>query len=328
MLSRRDFLVRSTAAVAATSFSQTAIARAFQQAQAPPPPQQTPPAWTPVFTPIRRNVGFYLGRGGTIGYLIDKGAVVVVDSQYPDSAKACLDGLNERSKNRGVDLLINTHHHGDHTQGNIAFKGVAKRIVAHERCVELQKEVASRPPRAGGPPPPEPVFADRTFTDTWREQLGDEWVAGKFYGRAHTSGDIVVTFERANVVHMGDLMFNRRHPVVDRPAGASMKNWISVLEMTAKDHNNDTIYIFGHSGMQQAPATGSFPVTGPRADLMYFRDYLTALLAFVDGHKKAGKTREEIVAIRDPLKGFETHGALTAGILGNAYDDLGALSMM
>src|SRR5688500_7469666 len=116
-MSRRAFLASSAAAVAATSFSQTAIARALQQAQAPPPSQQTPPAWTPVFTPIRRNVGFYLGRGGTIGYLIDKGAVVVVDSQYPDSAKACLDGLNERSKNRGVDLLINTHHHGDHTQG-------------------------------------------------------------------------------------------------------------------------------------------------------------------------------------------------------------------
>jgi hypothetical protein len=75
------------------------------------PPQQTPPCWTPTFTPIRRNVGFYMGRGGTIGYLIDKGAVVVVDSQFPDSAKVCLDGLQERSKNHGVDLLINTHHH-------------------------------------------------------------------------------------------------------------------------------------------------------------------------------------------------------------------------
>ena len=323
-LSRRDFLARSAAAVAATSFAQTAIARAMQQAQPPAPaPQQTPPVVTPVFTPLRRNVGFYTGRGGTIGYLIDKGAVVVVDSQFPDSAKLCLDGLNERSKNRGVDLLMNTHHHGDHTAGNIVFKGVAKRVVAHERCVELQKEVASRPTKPGAPPPAEQLYADKTFTETWREQLGDEWVRGKFYGRAHTSGDIVITFERANVAHMGDLMFNRRHPVVDRPAGASMKNWISVLEMDVKDHNNDTIYIFGHSGNQQPPASGPFPLTGPVADVMHFRDYLTALLSFVEGHKKAGKTRDEIIAIRDPLKGFEAHGNLTAGILGNAYDDLG-----
>jgi cyclase len=329
-LSRRDFLARSAGVIAATSFGQVAIARAMQQAQAQPPaapaPQQTPPAWTPTFTPIRRNAGYYMGRGGTIGYLIDKGAVVVVDSQYPDSAKACLDGLQERSKNHGVDLLINSHHHGDHTQGNIAFKGVAKRVLAHERCVELQKQVASQPGRAGAPPPPEPLFADRTFTTTWREQLGDEWVSGKFYGRAHTSGDITVTFERANVVHMGDLMFNRRHPVVDRPSGASMKNWISVLEMTVKDHDNDTIYIFGHAGPQPQPATGMFPVTGPRAELMLFRDYLTALLAYVQAEIKSGRTREEVIAIRTPLKGFETHGNLTANILGNAYDDVTATS--
>ena len=330
-LSRRDFLARSAGVIAATSFGQAAIAHAMRQSQqaqppATPAPQQTPPAWTPTFTPIRRNVGYYMGRGGTIGYLIDKGAVVVVDSQFPDSAKACLDGLQERSKNHGVDLLINSHHHGDHTGGNIAFKGVAKRILAHQRAVELQKQVAAQPGRAGAPPPPEPVYADRTFTDTWREQLGDEWVSGKFYGRAHTSGDITVTFERANVVHMGDLMFNRRHPVVDRPAGALMKNHIVVLETIAKDHNNDTIYIFGHGGVQQ-PATPEkaavmFPVTGPRAELMYFRDYLTALLAYVQGEIKAGKSRDEVAAIRTPLPKFETHGNLTAAILGAAYDEL------
>ena len=197
-------------------------------------------------------------------------------------------------------------------------------MLAHERAVELQKEVAARPGREGAPPPPEPLFADRTFKDVWREQLGDDWIRAKFYGRAHTSGDLVLTFERANVAHMGDLMFNRRHPVVDRPAGASMKNWISVLEMAAKDHDNDTIYIFGHAGPQPAPATGMFPVTGPRAELMLFHDYLTALLAYVQAEIKSGKTRDEIIAIRTPLKGFETHGNLSATILGNAYDDVTA----
>ena len=111
-----------------------------------------------------------------------------------------------------------------------------------------------------------------------------------------------------------------------------MKNWISVLEMAAKDHNNDTIYIFGHAGTQAAPATGTapqpapamFPVTGPRAELMFFRDYLTALLAYVQAEIKSGKTRDEVIAIRTPLKGFETHGNLTATILGNAYDDVSA----
>jgi len=324
-LSRRDFMTRSALVLGAVSFIQSAIARAMQQAQQPPAagaPQA--PAWQPVFTPIRRNVGYFTGRGGTIGYLLDKGAVVVVDSQFPDSAKACLTGLNERSQNRGVDLLINTHHHGDHTGGNIAFKGVAKRVLAHQRAVELQKEVAATAAAKlpAGTAAPEVLYADRTLTDTWREQLGDEWVSCKFYGRAHTSGDITITFERANVVHMGDLMFNRRHPVVDRPAGALMKNHIVVLEAVAKDHANDTQYIFGHSGPQPAPATGPFPLTGTREELMYFRDYLTSLLAYVQSEIKAGKSRDEVTAVRTPLKGFETHGNLNATILGAAYDEL------
>src|SRR6185503_15381570 len=120
----------------------------------------------------------------------------------------------------------------------------------------------------------------------------------------------------------GDLMFNRRHPVVDRPAGALMKNHISVLESIVKDHSNDTIYIFGHAGNQQAPATGMFPVTGPRAELMYFRDYLTALLAYVQGEIKAGKSRDDVIAVRTPLPKFETHGNLNATILGAAFDEL------
>ena len=114
---------------------------------------------------------------------------------------------------------------------------------------------------------------------------------------------------------MGDLMFNRRQPVVDRPAGASLKNWIGVLEKAAADHNNDTIYIFGHGGPNQ-------PVTGSRADLMVFRDFLTALLTFVQGEIKAGKTRDQIIAIRTPVPGFDSHGNLGQQALEAAYDEL------
>jgi hypothetical protein len=111
----------------------------------------------------------------------------------------------------------------------------------------------------------------------------------------------VITFERANVVHMGDLMFNQRHPVVDRAAGASMRNWMRVLEQVANAHARDTIYIFGH-------ANTGLPVTGSSADLVRFRDYLGAVLAFVERQVAAGRSREEITAMREPLAGFEAWG--------------------
>ena len=134
-ISRRDFLATSAVALGAGVLGRPALARAWQQP--PAAPAQQMPAWAPVFTEIRRGAGFFTGRGGTIGYLINSGGVVVVDSQFPDSAKLCVEGLKERSKNRPVDRLINTHHHGDHSGGNIAFKGVAKKVVAHEFAANL-----------------------------------------------------------------------------------------------------------------------------------------------------------------------------------------------
>jgi cyclase len=293
--SRRDFLASSAAAALAAAIGRPSFLGAFQGQQA-----------TPTFTPIRRNVGFFTMRGGTIGYLASAGGVVVVDSQYPAEAKACLDGLNTRSSNRPVDLLINTHHHGDHSGGNISFRGNAKKVVAHAKAAEHMR----MPP--GAQPPADQLFPDTTFAETWSADVGDEKVSAKFYGRAHTSGDVVVTFERANVVHMGDLMFNQRHPVVDRAAGALIKNWMTVLDRTTRDHANDTVYIFGHGN------TG-LPVTGSSADLLKFRDYLGALIAFVETQVKAGKTREEVLAMRDPLKGFEGFGRFGAS---NARDPL------
>lgn len=307
-LSRRNFLASSALALGAGVIGLPKRTRACQQTAAAPPPQQMP-AWTPTFTEIRRGVGQFTGRGGTIGYLINAGGVAVVDSQFPDSAKACVAGLNERSKNRPVDRLINTHHHGDHSGGNIAFKGLAKKVVAHEFAAGLIKTAASAPNAA------EQLSPDTTFTDTWREQIGDEWVRAKWYGRAHTGGDAVITFERANVAHMGDLMFNRRVPVIDRVNGAIVANWVNVLEKTVADHSADTIYIFGHAG-------ATHPVTGARAELMHFRDYLTALLDHTRAAVKAGQTKEQFTATTPTLTGFEAFGAHTARTLGIVYDEI------
>ena len=310
---RRDFLTTSALAAIAATLGRPRFAGAWQgQQQAP----------TPAFTPIRRNVGFFTMRGGTIGYLVNSGGVVAVDSQFPAEAKAFIDGINQQSGNRPVDFLINTHHHGDHSGGNLSFRGIAKKVVAQAKAAEHMKS-PPMPPGAqqAAAVAPDQLFPDTTFTDKWNADVGDEKIRARHYGRAHTSGDAVITFERANVAHMGDLMFHQRHPVVDRAAGATMKNWMSVLDSTVKDHSNDTIYIFGH-------ANTGLPVTGSKDDLARFRDYLGAVLAFVEKQHKAGKTKDEILAMRDPLPGFEAWGRFgnpnPRGSLDVAYEEITA----
>ena len=127
----------------------------------------------------------------------------------------------------------------------------------------------------------------------------------------------MIHFERANVAHMGDLMFNRLHPVIDRVNGANIANWSTILKKVAAELPADTIYIYGHAGAK-------YEVTGSRADLLHHSSYLLALLDYTREQVKAGKTRDEFIKSTDVIKGFEDYGPLVARPLGPAYDEVTA----
>jgi cyclase len=305
-MNRRNFLMLSSAALVSVPF------RSILQAQ---------PSWTPKFEPIRRNVGYFTARGGTIGWLVNKDALIVVDTQFPDSAKACVDGLKQRAAGRTIDVVFNTHHHGDHTGGNAVFKGNAKRIVGHAKVPELQKQVAAQATSNPNAPAQTPVVPDATFDKTWSESFGDERVSAKHYGPGHTGGDAVIVFERAEVAHMGDLLFHERHPRVDRPAGASIQNWLTTIEAVSKELPGNTIYIAGHS-------KEGLPVTVGRKELLRQRDYFDAILKYTRQAIAEGKSKEEAAKLQS-LPGFEQHQASGAmlslgGVIGVAYEELSA----
>jgi hypothetical protein len=83
-------------------------------------------------------------------------------------------------------------------------------------------------------------------------------------------------------------LFNRRHPYVDRTAGANIKSWINVLNEALNKFDSKTTFIYGH-------AATAYEVTGNADDLKAFRDYLGNVLKFVEGEIKTGKTKEEIL---------------------------------
>ncbi|MBI2813548.1 MAG: MBL fold metallo-hydrolase [Opitutae bacterium] len=325
-MNRRDFLLKSGAAASLGLFAKAPL---FAQAPAtnsgpaaatttllvaPPPPVTT-------FTPLRRNVGYFTGRGGSIGWLVNPDAVVAVDTQFPETAAIFLRDLPGRA-GRTLDAVINTHHHGDHTGGNGVFRPATKTIVAHANVPGLMRAAAARNPK----PPSEAELAlmipDLGFAEGYRQGFGDEAISCKYLGPAHTKGDIVVLFEQANVVHLGDLLFNRLYPVIDRPGGASIRHWVTVLEKIVADYPKDAIYVSGHG-------QAKFGVECRPADLLVFRDYLSALLAHVEGEIKAGKPKEEITKLEN-LAGFpDFHvppgpGNRLPANLGVAYDELTA----
>lgn len=244
------------------------------------------------FTPLRRNVGYFSERGGTIGWLVSPENMAVIDSQYPESARNCLNGLRDRS-DASLDLLMNTHHHGDHTAGNTVFKGVAEMIVAHKNVPRLMKKGSGQEGEQDG----QPGYPTTTFSRKWKTDLADETVHATHYGPGHTGGDSVIYFEKANVVHMGDLVFNRMNPYTDRPSGASIRNWITILNTVADEYPRDALYIFGHG----KPEAG---VTGTKEDLAVMKNYLSAVIEYVQKGIEQGKTKDEITAKKE-LEGFE-----------------------
>jgi cyclase len=231
---------------------------------------------------LRDNVGIYTERGGTMGFLLSKEGIVTIDAQFPDTAKNFIAELRKQHT-QPLSYLLNTHHHGDHTAGNIAFKGLVEHVAAQENSIANQKRVAEEKKTLE-----EQLLPDVSFVKEFKVKIANEKIKGDYFGPGHTNGDAIYHFEEQGIVHMGDLMFNRRHPFIDKTAGASIANWITVLEKASKEYGKDPLYIFGH-------AEEGYEVTGTSADLLKFADYLKRLLAFAQSELKAGRTKEEFL---------------------------------
>jgi glyoxylase-like metal-dependent hydrolase (beta-lactamase superfamily II) len=270
MMNRNLFLRRSAVAGSLILFSKwEALADVMKQAGFE-------------ITMLTDQIGIFTEKGGTILFHLNQKGIVVVDSQFPDTAVHLIEELKKKSSNP-FKYLINTHHHSDHTAGNIAFKDLVKNVVAHENAAINQKAVAVKQKTED-----KQLYPDTTFSKTWNKKFGREKMALYYFGPGHTNGDIVVHFKKDNIVHVGDLMFNRRYPYIDKSAGANIKNWIKVLQQIQEKFNDKTRFVFGH-------ANEKYNVTGTKADLKAFEHFLSQLLQFVAGEIQSGKTKEEII---------------------------------
>jgi cyclase len=272
----RKHFIRQTAFVTAGTllFDMPAIASWFKK-----------PAFK--ISMIRGDVGYFTESGGTIGFLLNNDGIIVVDAEFPEQAQHLVDELKKRS-DKSFRLLLNTHHHRDHTAGNIVFKDLVTHVIAHENSAKNQKIVAEKNNYD------KQLYPDVTFAEKWKIKIGDEKIHMDHFGPAHTNGDAVVHFQHTGVVHVGDLMFNRRHPVVDRTAGASITHWSEVLEKLVKKYDKDTVYIFGH-------AAEGRDVTGSASDLNAFREYLNRLMDYARSQVKAGITKEVFIKASLPF---------------------------
>jgi len=239
----------------------------------------TDPAWK--IKMLTDEIGVFTEKGGTIAFLLSKKGVVVIDAQFPDAAKHLIDELKNKT-DKPFSLLINTHHHGDHTAGNIAFKGLVEHVVAHENSRSNQERVAKEQKTEE-----KQLYPDITFgADGWEHKMGNEKIKAHYFGAGHTNGDALIHFQHANIVHMGDLVFNRRHPYIDKSAGANIANWIVLLDKAIASFDAQTKFVCGHAG-------ADYDIVLNSSDLKAFGNYLGNLMHFTEAAIKDGKSKEE-----------------------------------
>lgn len=229
---------------------------------------------------IRGNISTYSNKGGTVGILETKDGFVVIDAQFPDSIQPFIDAVSQKGK--PIEFLCNTHHHGDHTAGNIAFKNITHKIIAQKQVPELQKNAA-----ISGNALDKQHYANILFDKEHSFVSGKEKISVYHFGGGHTFGDAIYHFEKDNIVHMGDLIFINMLPVFRVKDGSDFKNWISILEKVSQKFEKDTIFIFGHADKNEL-------TTGNASNIVEMRNFLEASADYVRKSLAEGKSADQI----------------------------------
>ncbi len=215
------------------------------------------------------------GSGGNIGIYVGEDSLLIVDAQYARTADAVMAKIKELSPKK-IQYLINTHYHGDHTSGNPII-GKDAQIISQKNCKEtlLAGLKPEETPESIGAP-------NKTFDTEKTITLGNETVRLVHMGPGHTSGDTIVIFDKAKVIHAGDLFFHGMPPYIDVKDGSDTKNWVRTIQLLAEKHPD----------FQVIPGHGK--VTDMK-EFVKFADYLNALRKEVSAAIKAGKTKEQAV---------------------------------
>jgi glyoxylase-like metal-dependent hydrolase (beta-lactamase superfamily II) len=279
---RRDFLRALLAGAAGLSLTFTS--RAFGQGA---------PAPTPVTAKkLTERIFVLSGAGGNIGVVIAPEGVLMIDGGLPnrtgDVAKAVADIVQ-----RPVQILLNTHYHGDHVGSNERLGKNKVRIIAH---ANVKKRLGERIESQAFGRTIEPLSAvgqpTETFTVAGKLTFGQDALQYTHVPLAHTDGDSWVLFPQANILHTGDLLFIERYPVVDFTVGGSLAGMTSALDRLVRAVDKTTQIIPGHG-----------PVAGIK-ELIATRQIWAALNQRLETMAKEGRSVDEVVKAA-PTKEFD-----------------------
>jgi cyclase len=236
--------------------------------------------------PVRDGLYLLTGRGGNIVASVGEDGVFLVDDQYAPLTERILGALAAIT-DQPVRFVINTHWHGDHVGGNENLARTGAVIVAHEnvrRRMSTEQFMAAFGTTV--PASPAKALPVVTFSGAVTLHLNGDDVRVIHVANAHTDGDSLVHFERANVLHMGDIYFNGLYPFIDLGSGGGIDGMIAAVERALELADDATVVVPGHGPLSN------------RAELAAYRDMLAGFRDRIAALKAAGKSLEGVIAAR------------------------------
>jgi glyoxylase-like metal-dependent hydrolase (beta-lactamase superfamily II) len=236
---------------------------------------------------LRGNVSVLEGSGGNIAVLTGRDGKLLVDAGITASRPRITQALASLSSDP-IKHLINTHWHFDHTDGNEWLHGEGATILAHENT---RKHLASAQRvedwNFDFPASPAGAIPSDVFTTERTIQVNGSTLALKYYGPAHTDGDISVAFTDADILHTGDTYWNGIYPFIDYSTGGSIDGTIRAADANLSVATGGAIII---------PGPG--PPVSNRAELKDYRDMLVAIRENVAILKKQGRSLADTIAAK------------------------------
>ncbi len=251
-------------------------------------PAAQAPAKTVTVDKLKDNLYVLKGGGGNTALFLTATGAVVVDTKLPGWGQPLLDSIKTLT-DKPVTMVINTHAHYDHTNGQVEFPASVE-VVAHENAKTYMEQANPVYALQTGPQPN--IFTahggrgmpKRTFKDSLTIGSGADRIELHYFGRAHTGGDAYVVFPALRVMHVGDTFPNRDLPIMDLNNGGSGVAFAATLDRAAALPGIDTI-INGHS-----------PTTMTPADVKTYAEFIREFVTTVQAAKQAGRTVDDVVA--------------------------------
>ena len=148
------------------------------------------------------------------GIIVGDDSVLIIDSlRVPSFARDLIKDVKDIT-DKPIQFVIDTHSHWDHSWGNEEFPDAT--IIGHKNCyaemidVEWNEQWRKKVTSSNDPWSEEGNIVNitppnMTFETSMQLYFGGRELDLKYFGRAHTSGDIYIHLPKEKIVFTGDV---------------------------------------------------------------------------------------------------------------------------